>query len=124
MVLKQYNNAIYDQLGEVLETSKLVKEQDILNLGKIIRKYGYEGAVGVAIAHRHFDLGPDEAMMETTKPNLSVTQPYRLAEIEKLGGIPTAFKYGEDGWWYPIQYGMSNFTLEFLIITVLKEMIS
>src|SRR5690348_2123803 len=100
MVLKQYSQAVYAQLGDVDVIAKLVDEKDISTLGKIILMHGYENDVGVAIAHRHFDLKPDEVMIETTEPNLSVVKPYCWSVIEKEGAVPTVFKYCEDGSWY------------------------
>lgn len=69
-------------------------------------RYGYYQTVAVALAHRHFDLSNDEAMLEVEKnPHEYVATPELLTKIANIGVYPTVIKYGDDGRWYPITYG-------------------
>jgi hypothetical protein len=66
--------------------------------------------IGVAIAHRHFDLQQDEVMVENeTMENDSkvlTTRPHLIDEINDDEFKPTVVVCSNAGVWHPIAYGI------------------
>ncbi|KAE9547707.1 hypothetical protein FO519_009083 [Halicephalobus sp. NKZ332] len=107
MVLGPYNHSVYDSLGEVSIISKEVQKSDIDELGRIILRNAYEKSVSIIIAHRHFDLQPEEAMLEEANGLVRLSKPYPLKEIEDKGATPNILKCTSDGEWFPVGYELS-----------------
>jgi hypothetical protein len=76
-------------------------------------RHGHGNTVAVIKAHRHFDIGPSEAMLEQQPMDpdaegdvVSVTKPVPLAEIERLGATPNMIAFGATAHqWFPVNFG-------------------
>uniref|UniRef100_A0A914CGM6 Uncharacterized protein n=1 Tax=Acrobeloides nanus TaxID=290746 RepID=A0A914CGM6_9BILA len=105
MVLCSYQNQIYEALGDVEQTAKMVDKDQINEIGKIILDHEYEEDVCVIIAHRHFNLAQDEAMLETLEGKSRVSRPVSWENIASMGAFPNVITCTRENQWYPVGYG-------------------
>uniref|UniRef100_A0A914Q5I4 Uncharacterized protein n=1 Tax=Panagrolaimus davidi TaxID=227884 RepID=A0A914Q5I4_9BILA len=106
MVLSSYDYTVYDSLGEVEDISKLVKTEDIRDVGKILLDFNYEQDVSIAIAHRHFDLKASEVMLETHSDDCRIAKPVDYISLSSAEDVyPNDIACNKDGIWHPVGYG-------------------
>uniref|UniRef100_A0AC34FUI8 Uncharacterized protein n=1 Tax=Panagrolaimus sp. ES5 TaxID=591445 RepID=A0AC34FUI8_9BILA len=104
MVIASYKSMIYGQLGEVTAIAKMVNEQQIRGLGKVIAGHGYSDDVLAVIAHKHFNLADNEAMLETTVGDARISKPAELSMIDASNAKPNLISCNGDNTWYPVSF--------------------
>ena len=126
-MVNRFNPEIYNSLVEIdeVKTKEGYNKALLPNIGKVIKKYGWENEVIVSLAHRHFDLQPDERMVadyDLAKKEW-ISKPIVIDE-SKL--IPWNWKVAYDSdrfkWkWYPLDflYDIPKFAKEKKIVSKL-----
>lgn len=75
-------------------------------------RHGLEKSVVAIKAHRHFDLSPNEAMLEQPdgdpRGGTSI-RPVARAKIAQLGARPNVIAMGPKRHWYPVNYYYGKF---------------
>lgn len=82
----------YHSLGDIDIVSKKVTKEDIESLGRIIRDHGLQQLVGITILHRHFDLEPEQILLETINYSNRVST-VRPHQIEGIDCKPVSFMW-------------------------------
>jgi hypothetical protein len=74
--------------------------------GTIIRFFGFEGALGVSLLHRHFALSPHEVLCRAVeRPNMGSARPEAAASDRPRLGWIWRFAEGASGLgWYPLEF--------------------
>ena len=70
--------------------------------------------MSVIIAHRHFDLSTEEAMVERENQEALISKPALLSEIKQLKAKPNTIALAVNGTWFPVNY--CSFVFSFLLI--------
>ncbi|KAI1701504.1 hypothetical protein DdX_16047 [Ditylenchus destructor] len=108
MILCEYQPDVYQSLGDVEEVSKQVDNEMIKGLGDIVLMHNHGDDVNVMVAHRHFDLEENEAMLEEQVGEDRIAKPVPLKEIYKKGAYPDLFHCSKDGKWSPVGFGLDK----------------
>jgi hypothetical protein len=74
-------------------------------LQSVIEKYDLTRKFGVALLHKHFEIGEDEVLLETNDPvNRSLnSEPVKINEAEKKGYATTIWRFDGALWLFLLQ---------------------
>lgn len=110
-----YNPNIFNQLNEFsIAREKLEKCQDhLLELGDVICAYNLHQDVGVSLLHKHFDLEPQERLVEDFVDNQFLIQPRIEADCSDvtayLWKVEAAQQSGTWNWnYFPLEFARVN----------------
>lgn len=73
-------------------------DYDVIHeVGEVLRRHGQTSRFGVCLLHKHFDLSPDEELIEETDPaaRVSVLR-VRTAKDEREQSIETMWRFGSE----------------------------
>jgi hypothetical protein len=69
------------------------------DLASVLKRHGALDRFGITLLHKHFEIGPDEVLLETTDEagRQQFFRVVRRADVAGLGAVETAWKLGPNG---------------------------
>ena len=100
--VNDFNNLHHFHNAKTYVDTDAVKKT-ISDVGQVIRKHYLEDAVGVCLLHKHFDLKPQEMLVESFEGAKSTVKCVDR-KLMKNKAIPFTFKVNESGVWTPLEF--------------------
>lgn len=99
MIISEFKKSSFDELNSLTKANEqLASEKKLLEVGKIIRQYGYEKVVGLCLLHRHIDLSQNERLIEHLIDDCLVLEPKIIDASGDI--IPFSWKFEYDSNFY------------------------
>ncbi len=106
-MLTAYTPEVFNGLEEFFSIKEKLEEvkENLTELGQVIRRYDLQKKVGICLLHKHFDLSPNERLVEEFQGNNSYIKP--TTDYEEA--IPYMWKVERDStsgqWvWFPLEF--------------------
>lgn len=85
-----------EQLTDINVVRALSSEDQPLmrELYEVLRKHGALHRFGITLLHQHFELAPDEVLLESTdrQTRTQTIEPIKIGEVERLDAIETSWR--------------------------------
>ncbi len=85
-----------EQLADIGAVQGLSADDGMLmqELYEVLRKHGALQRFGITLLHQHFELAPDEVLLESTDraSRIQTIEPIRLSEVNALDAIETSWR--------------------------------
>lgn len=108
-----YDSTIFQQLDHILDARDGASPHlpVIDELGEVFVGHRVHDSVGVSLLHRHFDLSPDERLLETIEGNSIYMQPRSWVSADDL--VPYMWKLVQhpasgDWRWMPLEFAVKQ----------------
>jgi hypothetical protein len=95
-MLKEYAPTVFSNLNDFQIARKRLQEEQskILCLGDVIIQHQLQQQVGICLLHKHFEMTPDEKLVEQIEGDRSFAKPVK--HTEKVNAVPYMWKAQED----------------------------
>lgn len=93
-IIENANNR--NDLLDISEVMPLtIKDQPMVDeIYQVLKKHGAEKRFGLTLLHKHFDIAPDEMLIESvdTETRTQTVKPYKKNELQEYNFIETAWR--------------------------------
>lgn len=87
----------WNDLSKFEDVHKITTTDDLClkEIQQVVEKYGLSSKFGVALLHKHFDIGEDEILLEKNDPitRSLITQPVKASEAQNESFATTIWRF-------------------------------